>query len=468
MNKLFLFSALLFFACANVPAQIMIGSLEKPAKGVLLDLNSTKKGGLLLSNVTITSPDSIPFGSRVFLGITAATADVNMELRGTMVYNNGLGTTVPAGIYIWNGWNWTKDGRLNPAFLPHGSGALTGKTRFDLALGNDGANNCIPVSDRQSQKTNFTNRESQDGATAPYSGVQVYTFTPSKPVSHVRFAYEETSGVSIESIVPDSPDYATADNINAACKVTVYYRAELNSELQGTTRTTGNKLKLYAIYNSDASYSTAANDQALGLSVSLQDCNSCGAYVSKNPNVWLNFMCHNLGADETADPFTPAAAIHGAKYKWGVAIPFVTQEEDQDPETNISFTDWPNRGGTSPESDDDWDMITANPCPVGWRVPAKTEWANVMANNAQIFEGDSWISSRDNFSNGLKIGDALFLPAAGQYYYTTFEYRGLYGNYWCSNSYGINKYNIYFTNEQTNVNVIAATSYSKSVRCVAD
>jgi uncharacterized protein (TIGR02145 family) len=476
MNKLFLFFALLFFACANVPAQVTIGSLEKPTKGTLLDLNSTNKGGLRLSNVTISDLEKIPFGNNVFLGITEATADVNMELRGVMVYNDGMGTTVPAGIYIWSGWKWTKDGRLDPASLPHGSGALTGKTRFDLALGNNGVNSCIPVSERKNQKTNFADRTQQDGATAPYSGVQVYTFTPKagETVSHVRFDYVETSGVSIDSIVPELTTYATADNINAACKVIVYYRTTLNTELQGTTRNTGHKLKLYAIYNSDASYSTPANDQVLELSISLADCNFCGAYVSKNPDVWLDFMCHNLGADENADPFTPAAAIHGARYKWGLKDPAATQLEDQDPAYNNGFADWDSRGGTPPTSEDDWNMTTANPCPQGWRVPTIAEWSAVTntSNNALARQGTWSTTPTDytNFSVGLKIGDALFLPAAGNHF-TFLLGRGNGGCYWSSNARGDMCCNgLEFKNDyvDTNANRCYYRINGFNVRCVAD
>jgi uncharacterized protein (TIGR02145 family) len=46
----------------------------------------------------------------VFPGITSANADENPELRGAMVYNDGQNPAVPAGIYIWNGSCWTKDG----------------------------------------------------------------------------------------------------------------------------------------------------------------------------------------------------------------------------------------------------------------------------------------------------------------------------------------------------------------------
>jgi uncharacterized protein (TIGR02145 family) len=471
--NLFLFSALLFFACANVHAQVTIGALENPAKGALLDLNSTNKGGLLLSNVTITSPDSIPFGTNVFPGITEATADVNMKLRGVMVYNNGLGTTVPAGMYIWTGYSWTKDGRLNPASLPAGKGAFTGVTCLDLVQGNDNANDCAALAGvRQNQKTDFSDRSLQTDATANYSGVQVYTFTPAGAVSRVRFAYVETSGVSIDKIEPESATYATGNNISTACKVTVHYRETLNSALRGTTRATGHKLKLYAIYNSDASYSNPAKDQMLELSVSLQDCNCCGAYTKKDKTQWLNFMCHNLGATLAADPFIPAAAIHGAKYKWGLKDPALTQEEDQVPHIFFKETEWSAKG-TPPTGNVNWDMTatgTTNPCPSGWRVPTQTEWANVVASNTrEVTYVITW--GAGSFTSGMKIGDALFLPGAGYRQIGGSNPRGQRGYYWSATSSGADTaYNLYLSWEgpDAKYTIEDNRTFACSVRCVAD
>jgi hypothetical protein len=55
-----LLPALLFFFCANLHAQVTIGSLEEPKSGAVLDLNSTLKGGLLLSNIVLDNLYTIP------------------------------------------------------------------------------------------------------------------------------------------------------------------------------------------------------------------------------------------------------------------------------------------------------------------------------------------------------------------------------------------------------------------------
>jgi uncharacterized protein (TIGR02145 family) len=102
--------ALLFFFCTGLHAQVTIGGLTEPASGAILDLNSNVKGGLILSNVTITNPERIPHGTNVFQGIDDGNDRNNQELRGTMVYNDGQNPAVPPGVYIWNGSCWTKNG----------------------------------------------------------------------------------------------------------------------------------------------------------------------------------------------------------------------------------------------------------------------------------------------------------------------------------------------------------------------
>jgi uncharacterized protein (TIGR02145 family) len=406
-NKLFLLSAPLFFACANLSAQVTID------------------GKVDSSSVETTSG--------------AFTANVI----------------------------------LKPDSLPTGSGTFTGKTCFDLATGNDNVNLCGSVSGRLSQQTDFSNRTPQDGATGSYSGVQVYTFTPIKNVSRIRFAYMETSGISIERIEPASTAYAISDNINTACKVTVYYRKELNNELKGITRDDGNKLTLYAIYNSDATYSTPANDQMLELSISLQDCSCCGAYTNAAKTHWLNFMCHNLGANEDADPFVPAATIHGAKYGWGVATPALTQQEDQDQINDAGFSEseWSAKAGIPPEGSDSWNIKTANPCPAGWRVPTQAEWVNVIASNTLTYTGE-WTGNRTDFTSGLKIGDALFLPAAGLRNYSGGELgnRGSFGYYWSSNAHSTSGNYLSFYNGYAYAGTYgyAKRSFGYSIRCVAE
>ncbi|MDR2086251.1 MAG: DUF1566 domain-containing protein [Dysgonamonadaceae bacterium] len=80
--------------------------MAEPAKGALLDLNKTVKGGLALSNVTLEDLYTIP---ATFSGMTPAPADlgaVKSNFRGAIVYHTG-GYGIPIGVYVWNGTNWT-------------------------------------------------------------------------------------------------------------------------------------------------------------------------------------------------------------------------------------------------------------------------------------------------------------------------------------------------------------------------
>jgi hypothetical protein len=198
---------------------------------------------------------------------------------------------------------------FDPSTYPQGTGSFYGKTCFDIVDGNDSINNCGSKASRGSHKTVFADRIEQDGTTAaPYSGVQVYTFTPPGTVSHVQFLYTETAGISIDRIVPQGA-YATQDNINTACKVTVYYKSSLDNDLKGTTHTTGNKVTLYAIYNDGPTNN--GTDRLVALNVSLQDCGCCngllvpdGAYntyiTDANPLPEDSERMNNNGSARTA------------------------------------------------------------------------------------------------------------------------------------------------------------------------
>jgi uncharacterized protein (TIGR02145 family) len=95
---------------ANLHAQVSIGELTGPATGALLDLNKTTKGGLLLSNVSIEDLSKIPHSTpNLFPGINGANDDTNNDFKGALVYHTGT-SLAPAGIYAWNGTNWTPIG----------------------------------------------------------------------------------------------------------------------------------------------------------------------------------------------------------------------------------------------------------------------------------------------------------------------------------------------------------------------
>jgi hypothetical protein len=99
MKKILLTGMFLFLVGTVMQSQVKIGdSSTPPAKGALLDLNGTYKGGLLLPKVPVTDLGKIPAGFTERGG-----ADTATELEGMIVWSTD--ETNP-GLYSWDGENW--------------------------------------------------------------------------------------------------------------------------------------------------------------------------------------------------------------------------------------------------------------------------------------------------------------------------------------------------------------------------
>ena len=203
----------------------------------------------------------------------------------------------------------------------------------------------------------------------------------------------------------------------------------------------------------------------------------CGAYIA--PGVWKAFMCHNLESNISDDPFTPNAAIHGAKYQWGAQMDengrYYSQEKDQINSgvitgwNNIGLTGnpWNSNTETNPEKDKD-------PCPDGYRVPTRIEWQAVIDNNPQPSRLGSWENSSANYGAAIKFGgtidNGLLLPAAGNRDQNSgvLNNRGSSGYYWSStNPTSTGAY--YLTFDISGVYIINSLSRSVgySIRCIS-
>jgi hypothetical protein len=224
--NLFIFSALLFFACASSYAQVTIGEgADSPVTGALLDL--AKNGGLILSNVTITDLEKIPADNdKVFPGITNLTADINPGLGGAMVYNDGLDPAVPAGIYIWSGYSWTKDGRIDPASLPEANAGTfsAGTTCFDIAL-TDGGDECGGI---RTQQYSFASTRTE-----------IYTFNNNP--DDLSFAYKNLDSSNVIRSISQGTD-------NNKNQVTVTFNTDLNARAAGRARLSALEAELYAVF----------------------------------------------------------------------------------------------------------------------------------------------------------------------------------------------------------------------------
>ncbi|MFZ4427903.1 MAG: hypothetical protein ACOYOO_12145 [Saprospiraceae bacterium] len=200
----------------------------------------------------------------------------------------------------------------------------------------------------------------------------------------------------------------------------------------------------------------------------------CGAYIA--PEVWQEFMCYNLGAaytgQDSARLLSPSWEINGGYWQWGrkaMAAPGPTGPGQQQANSG-EIAGWI---GEEWAADTAWtgESKTENdPCPEGYRVPALEIWQALLDNNPLTYIGSTWSEvGATNYENGIKLGEKLFLPAAG---FRSFDggylvQRGIMGSYWSSQAYieYIDAYFFYFDNFSASTSNFLVRTDGRSVRC---
>ena len=170
----------------------------------------------------------------------------------------------------------------------------------------------------------------------------------------------------------------------------------------GTVSATALPLKVYALFE------VGGVRKRVLLNVKVQDC-VCGCGAFKTDGTWQAFMCHNLGANYEADPYTININLAGDYYQWGQKVPV---------RTGPNHSTAPNQQTgvyISSITSGNWLTNTKgpnDPCPSGFRVPSVAEWQDVINSpyNTKSSVG-SWIEN--SYFSAVKIGPFLPLPTSG-------------------------------------------------------
>jgi uncharacterized protein (TIGR02145 family) len=202
------------------------------------------------------------------------------------------------------------------------------------------------------------------------------------------------------------------------------------------------------------------------------------------------FLNHNLGADTSLDPHTPVVGLQGGYVQWGKKGPANWVGALNDGPNGFAAA--PTVGSATPASwsqtaatnNKAWnsgteatpDKVDANdPCPTGYRVPTRNEWAAVNDNNTKSRTG-TFADGATNYGAALHYGPVdtsiklLTLPAAGGRNDSNgvLDGRGYDGLYWSSTENGSNAYHLGFDGDYVGPETGSGRTNGYSVRCIAE
>jgi uncharacterized protein (TIGR02145 family) len=211
----------------------------------------------------------------------------------------------------------------------------------------------------------------------------------------------------------------------------------------------------------------------------------CGAYIA--PGVWKAFDCYNLaaiGKTTGDDPFIPSWRLIGGHWQWGRRGLLSEQWYGSNSAHYAHGPTGPGPGNANAGSIDAWEQNDAldkawdddvktihDPCPAGFRVPTRRQWAGVITNNARNSTG-TWSSGLTQYSSAWFFGANLMLPAAGSRDYRNGALinSGSNGGYWSSTGdaqFGNPiAWHLYFTSSRVSAGNYHYRTNGFSVRCI--
>jgi uncharacterized protein (TIGR02145 family) len=441
--KRMIFSMLILLIGVSVSmnAQVRIGGIDDPNASAVLDLNANNDAAPAANKGGLSLP-------RITLASATAKLNGAVPPNGTVIYNTG--GALSEGIYYW-------------------TGGTSGQWAYVSGL--------VPkITDQPTRFTFGRLKDTNGDPNAPAFTAKTLTVGASGPGLTYQW-YQKAKN-------PNAAD--TRLTGNGATTATYTFPAPAEGVANWG---------LYQFYcvvsNAYGSVKSDLAEIAVG----------CGAKTTTGG--WLKFMCYNLGATTTANPFTftvNTSTILGDFYQWGRNV--ATARTEEVPANFILATAYPNDwmipAGYNTNFSDSYhqeDYLwrnhkndTNDPCPDGWHVPSQSAFAaifkgtadadipgNATANTWSSTGTFSWTSA-SSYGNGgyvVKpdgITTTLFFPAAGGrnarlgYLYPT----GAEGFYWSSTTTATGALFLQVNSRGVYPATIFNRGHGLSVRCVAE
>ncbi|MDR1592074.1 MAG: fibrobacter succinogenes major paralogous domain-containing protein [Prevotellaceae bacterium] len=422
-QKTFLFAAFAaaFLSVASFSAaQVTIGGGNPPKAGTILDLNSTTKGGLLLSNVYLTALDEIP------ATFPNAGAIDKQALAGMIVFNRfDYLEPYGDGLYVWDGSKWNyiggSDGILayTTVSAPTCTPAVPAVSFLNYNLGADIAelNKLYPDLSPAKQQIAYL-------ATCTYSETDATVFGDLYQWGRVKDGHEKRNSELFSGPINASTDV----DVNGQPKaekgqgkfitdaiVSLDWCTPTNNSLWGNGQNTD-----YEFTADDAGAVKGSNDKYYQKPVKTVNDPCPSGWRVPTQDEWERLGNYGCGTPQT----------EGGTVTEGATMP-ATGQATTSRGTGNELTWIPVKGGKV--TNDGWGNSQGNLG--GFAVYKTTEWEAAIA-SGYFNDVSDWTATSKNLYDAAAPEPLLFLPAAGQRDAAgSLDYIGFAGRYKVSSIY---------------------------------